>query len=150
MNKLAGVLLGLTGLLFIWMVIIFSVPWYSMKLPLPVTQKIYYPGDKVELHIDRSSLINLEGRVTRALFRIDKIEEIEILKVATYYNTLAKGIKSITLYYPLPTKEECPHLRGNSYIWRGTLSYKPFGMFTRELHWESEQFHIEVASEAHD
>ena len=144
MNKAATVLIILTFLMLGWTISIYTITWYDLRIPIPVTQKTYHPGDEVELHLDRYALINLEGQVTRSLFRIDGAEEYEVLKVATYKNTIARGIKSITTYYKLPTLDICPHLKGNSYIWRGTLSYRPFGIFKRELHWESEEFHLEI------
>ena len=144
MNKAATILIILMFLMLGWSISIYTITWYGLRIPIPVTQKTYYPGDEVELHLDRYALINLEGQITRSLFRIDGVEEYEVLKVATYKNTIARGIKSITTYYKLPTLEICPHLKGNSYIWRGTLSYKPFGIFQRELHFETEKFNIKI------
>lgn len=133
-------------LLFAFIGATLTIPWYTIKSPVDITHKTYFPGDSVELTMDRISLLNLGGRGTRELIRIDDLEEYEILTVSSDTD-IERGMKRKILYFKLPTVQECPQLKHNSYVWQGHVKYKPFGVFTRTEHFVSEVFHIEIGDE---
>lgn len=143
MNKISGVLLGLTMLFLIFGIGVYNIPWYTAANPVQIIHKNYKPGDNVAIEINRSALVNIQGAEVRELIRLEGADEIEVFKV--YQNLeIEKGVKKKIVYWALPTIKTCPHLKGNTYLWRGHIKYKVFGIFERAHHFYSTKFHIKV------
>ena len=141
MFRLLQFLLLISITIFIYATISLCIPWYSMQYPIFVTEKVYHPGDKVELYLNRSALINIAGKVTRELIRIDGAEEYEVLTISVDTD-IERGVKRKTLYFKLPTQKECPQLIDGDYIWSGNVRYSPFGLFHRSEHFKTKIFKI--------
>jgi len=119
------------------------VPWYTQEIPYKIDSGTYLPGDSVEVSFNRKALVDLKGEVVRELVRIDMDSEVEVER-RHYKIEMDKGEKNITTYYTIPTIEAAPYLEGNSYVFKGILTYRPFGLFEKSLHFTTEKFHIEV------
>ena len=143
MFRLLQLLLLISISIFIYFAIAMCVPWYSIQSPVFVIDKIYKPGDYVELELNRSALINIAGKATRELIRIKKAEEYEVLTV-NIDTDIEKGQKRKILYFKLPTQKECPQLIEGDYIWFGNVQYSPFGVFRRSEHFKTKTFKIKI------
>ena len=119
------------------------IPWYTQENPYKVEKKTYVPGDTMQIEISRQALINLTGRVVRELVRLHDDVEEEVYKVS-YDIEMDRGKKSIEVFYKIPTLKDCPQLGSNTFIWRGSIVYKPFGLPERSVHFVTEEFHIKA------
>jgi len=119
------------------------IPWYSQEQPIHVEDKVYYPGDNVDLIINRTALIDLEGRVTRELICRQKNGiEYEVVK-ASHFIALERGKKTIIVPYLLPDSPGVCY-KNNSYVWTGVITYRPLGLIERTWKWETEPFQVRL------
>ena len=105
------------------------IPWYTQDEPMIILKNdlSFSPGQPQLLDVHRTALVGFEGRVTRELVKIhsDGAEE-EVYKLDKLIS-IDRGTKNTRIYYTLPTMKDCPQLTGNTYKWRGSMVFKPFG-----------------------
>ena len=148
-NKLLTILVSLTLILVLLNTIGHLIPWYRQKEPMKVIQnghsrEPFKPGAPIAIKVERVALIGFEGRVTRELVKVhpDGAEE-EVYKIDKLIS-IDRGEKSIVVYYRIPTIKECPQVSGNTYLWRGSMVYKPLGFLEKTYFFRTEEFQLEV------
>lgn len=152
-HRLANILIVLTcGLLF-GSIIGHLVPWFDVESPMLIQgDPFFQPGDKVPVKIHRRSLLNLRGHLWRELVRVEWVsgmkEEYIISRMSTEID-IEKGHKNLVIYFQLPTMHECPQMKSNTYIFRGSVAYKPFGLWRKLERFNTEEFHIESERNIH-
>jgi hypothetical protein len=123
-------------------------------LPIKVLGKEtpFAPGDKVPVKVHRRALINLRGHLWRELVRIEheegQVVEYLIARMSTEID-IEKGHKTLVIYFSLPKLDQAPHLKPNTYIFRGSIAYRPFGFWEKVWHFETEVFEIQL-KDRHD
>lgn len=144
-NKILTIMVSLTLFLVLSSTIANLIPWYRQVEPMKVMgDKSFKPGQPMPIRISRKALIGFEGRVTRELVKVhsDGSEE-EVYKIDKLVS-IDRGSKTITVYYRIPTIRECPQVSGNTYMWRGSMVYKPLGFLEKTYFFRTEQFQLEV------
>lgn len=147
--NIGNLLLGFLFIIFMFMVLdigLSIVPWYQMRsieIIYPEGEKAYSPGDIMIIVITREALIPFEAHLTRELIKVNESWDEMIWWTHEIYG-VEKGLRKSTMYLQIPTLAMAPAMTGNSYIWKGTMVYKPFGGPERTLSFKSKKFHIEV------
>jgi len=145
-DRVLAIFVGLALFFVVSSIVANLIPWYRQVEPMAVHEKEtpFSPGDPMRIDITRTALVGIEGRVTRELVRLhnDGGEE-EIYKLDKLVS-IDKGTKNISVYYRLPTMHQCPQMGANTYIWRGSMVYKPFGMIEKTYFFRTEQFQIDT------
>jgi len=145
MTKIMTIAVIIAILFYLCTFAILLIPWYEREDPMRLVnkEKIYKPGDAVKLEFSRKSLINMQARISRELVRIheDSTEEVWTVNLNTSVN---KGKDLIKLQYFIPSLDQCPVMRSNTYKWRGTIVYRPLGLIEKTVSFETEPFQIEV------
>ena len=123
------------------------IPWYTQDEPMQIMKndEPFAPGQPQLVDVHRTALVGFEGRVTRELVKIhsDGAEE-EVYKLDKLVS-IDRGTKNVQIYYTLPTILECPQITGNTYKWRGSMVYKPFGLLEKTYFFTTDTFQLEVA-----
>jgi len=122
------------------------IPWYTQEEPLKIMQGVHNPGQKVPITIIRESLLGMEAKNVIELVHLHDGKEREIYKY-TKDIYLQKGKGIIEVFYDIPPLEQCPQLKTNTYMFRGIITYNPFGYLNRSFEWATEKFRIEVNEE---
>ena len=134
---------------------LYIFPWYSYgnNGVFKTTKEEYFPGEDVRIVIERNSYIDVAAVATRELVRVDKVTGIyhEVCKV-TFGVSIDKGRKTVESQYKLPfecrdkcawnDKMYCVSYDYNTYVWSGSLVYRPFGLVERTLRWTTTPFKI--------
>jgi hypothetical protein len=122
------------------------IPWYSQVEPMTVYNKEepFVGGEHMQIVITRRALIGIEGRVTRELVRLHANGEEEEVSKIDKLISIDRGKKTLSVYYQLPSTEECPQMKPNTYFWRGSMVYKPFGWLEKTYFFRTEKFQIEA------
>ena len=145
-NKILTIMVALALFLVVSSTVANLIPWYRQVEPMIVIKinEPFKPGDPMPISIERNALIGFEGRVTRELVKIhpDGSEE-EVYKLDKLIS-INRGKKNIVVYYRVPTLPECPQISGNTYLWRGSMVYKPFGFLEKTYFFRTEKFQLEV------
>lgn len=121
------------------------IPWYMQENPMKIVDKNsqYSPGDPILVKFQRRALIGFQGKVTRELVRVDKETGIteEVWK-SSVNTSVGRGKKTIVLTYTIPTLAMYPEMKGNTYKWQGSMSYRPFGLVEKTFFFHTEDFQI--------
>ena len=145
-NKiLAGVLI-IIALFIATETLISVIPWYEMRsveISYPDGQKAFKPGEIMDVIIVRKALIETDINLIRELIKINEFSDEMIYRVHEHYGA-QRGLRTSIMHLQVPTLKMAPSLAGNSYIWRGTLTYRPLGMLEKTMTFQTEKFHIEV------
>jgi hypothetical protein len=140
------IMIAVAIFLVISSIIVNSIPWYKQVEPMSVHDKDreFKPGEPMRIDIQRTALVGFEGRVTRELVHVhaDGAEE-EIYKIDKLIS-IDRGTKKISVYYKLPTLKICPQMSSNTYLWRGSMVYKPFGYLEKIYFFRTERFQIDT------
>ena len=143
-NRVLTIMVALALFMVVSSTVANLIPWYRQAEPMIVIKinEPFKPGDPMPIKIERNALIGFEGRVTRELVKIhaDGSEE-EVYKLDKLIS-INRGKKNIVVYYRVPTLPECPQISGNTYVWRGSLVYKPFGFLEKTYFFRTEKFQL--------
>jgi len=143
-NKIMTGLMGIVAAGMLTLATVQSVPWYRyIQEPTIINTETYYsPGDELDVKFTRISLINTQARSVRELVRVDMDgNEWEVSRVTTWLD-IDRGARVITTNWHIPHVEECPNMKPNTYLWRGSITYKPFGMLEKTVKFTTNTFHI--------
>ena len=141
-KKLCATVMVVIIILFTFNTIMNIVPWYSMK-SIEVIGKDFRPGDTMRVKITRNVLIAFEAHLVRELIKTNPHSDEMVYQIHEYYG-LTPGLRTSIMFLRIPTLKQSPQLSGNSYIWRGTMVYRPFGLLQKTVTFETEKFHINV------
>jgi len=117
------------------------LPWFKFINPMPVEKVEYSPGESVYTTISYSALVGFSAHVTRELVLMEGNKEIEVAKMH-YYTDISSGHHCPDVNYQLP--ENGRLYRSGTYKWRGSTSFRPFGLLEQRFKWETESFKIRV------
>jgi hypothetical protein len=122
------------------------IPWYRQVEPMVVyaKEKPFVAGEHMRIIVTRTALIGIEGRVTRELVRLHANGEEEEVSKIDKLISIDRGTKILSVYYKLPSIEECPQMKPNTYFWRGSMVYKPFGWLEKTYFFRTEKFRIKA------
>ena len=146
-TKSLNVVVNVVTLLVLLSISIGLIPWYMQENPMQIVdrQNHYAPGDAIRVTFNRRALIGFQGEVTRELVRIDPtsgaVEEIWKSSIDT---SIGRGSKTIVLTYNIPTLAQYPTMVGNTYMWQGCMTYRPFGLIERTFFFYTEPFTIRL------
>ena len=141
-KKICSTVMVIIIILFTFNTVMSIVPWYSMK-SIEIIGKDFRPGDIMRVKITRNVLITVEVHLVRELIKTNPQSDEMVYQINEYYG-IRPGLRTSIMFLPIPTLKQCPHLSGNSYIWRGTMVYRPFGLLQKTVTFETEKFHINV------
>jgi hypothetical protein len=150
---ISHIIVGSAFFLIILLMLLYLVPWYTVHDTFKVGKEVYYPGENVNLLVDRNALINLRGHTVVELIRVDDDIYHKIAEFS-FWSDLEKGKKIVELNYKLPqhcnlvvSDPKCVNYVQNTYKWVGHIIYSPFGLVDRYIHFESETFQIKLKDE---
>ena len=145
LTKILTIMVALSMFFVFGHTIIEIIPWYSQENPMRIRlkSKVYKPGEFMGIQFKRRALVGFQARVTRELVRIHSNIEEEVFKI-TLDVSIDRGSKEVGVTYKLPTLELCPNISGNTYFWRGSMKYKPFGLVEKTYFFRTEPFQLEI------
>jgi len=149
-TKVLSIVVALAIFLVSASIIVNFIPWYMQENPMIVetNNRAFKPGEIQHISFTRRALIGFQGRVTRELVRVNETTGVleEIWK-SSIFTSIGAGKKDITLTYRIPTLAQYPEMKGNTYRWQGSMTYRPFGMPEKTFFFETEEFKIDVSKE---
>ena len=137
-KKICMAVMAVVIVLFAFNTVMSIVPWYSMK-SIEIFQPEdgeFRPGDTMKVKITRNVLITVEVHLVRELIKTNPQSDEMVYQINEYYG-IRPGLRTSIMFLPIPTLKQCPHLSGNSYIWRGTMVYRPFGLLQKTMTFET-------------
>lgn len=142
-NKIMAGMLGFLFLAMGTLAAVQAVPWYRFVSPTTVSTATYYsPGDVTQVLFERTSMINMQARMVRELIRLDtQGNEYEVSSVSSWLN-VDVGHKNIISNWYIPTTTVCPTMKPNTYRWRGSVTYRPFGLLEKSVPFETNTFQV--------
>ena len=137
---------GVLGIVFMGLItcsVVQVVPWYRFtNEPEIITEKYYSPNEFMNIKFNRIALIDVQARLVRELVRVDiDGNEYDIAKISERLD-IDKGVRHIIAQWHLPDTSEAPNLIPNTYFWRGSITYKPFGMLEKTVKFTTNTFQI--------
>jgi hypothetical protein len=145
-DKILTIMIGVAIFLVCSSIIVNLIPWYRQVEPMSVHDKdrVFRPGEPMKIDIQRTALVGFEGRVTRELVHVHTNgSEEEVYKIDKLIS-IDRGTKKISVYYTLPTLKLCPQMLSNTYMWRGSMVYKPFGYLEKTYFFSTEKFQLDI------
>jgi len=149
-NRILSIMIALAVLLVVSSTVANMIPWYRQNEPMKIGNKElqpFKPGEHMRIDIERTALIGIEGRVTRELVRVHRNGDEEEVYKLNKLISIERGTKRISVYYKLPSIRECPQMKPNTYVWRGSMVYKPFGYLEKTYQFSTEKFQINTAKQ---
>jgi hypothetical protein len=146
LNKILLTLVMVVCAFVVFETMISVIPWYrmhSIEIIYPADKKGFAPGDVMRIRIVRDVMIAFEAHTAITLIRIDEDYDEIVWRTHQFFG-VESGLQTSILPLVIPTLKMAPSMRGNSYIWRATMSYSPLGGPEKTLVFRTEKFHIEV------
>jgi hypothetical protein len=144
-SKLIFIVLLIGGTFFVFDMMLSVIPWYQMQ-SIEIVQskdKKFTPGEIMPVMIVRRALMAFEVHVVRELIKLGPYSDEMVWQVHEFYG-VEPGLRKSKLFLKIPTLAMAPGMSGNSYIWKGTMMYSPFGGPEKTMVFKTEKFHIEV------